>query len=122
MAIYSDLNTQNPNRNPIITDEDSIIQALDNILLTKPTERWFVPDYGLDLEARLFELMDPTEGAILIKDISDIVALYEPRIEINAGASFISYDIDSNSYTLSITFKIIASGLSRTYNRSISRS
>lgn len=86
-------------------DEDSIKEAIKNLVLTDRGERLFQPNLGCDVRSMLFENVGP-DTILLVKEmIRNTVKTYEPRVEI------IGIDVtappDQLSLFITITFSII---------------
>ena len=64
-------------------DQAAIRQSVSNLLSTRKTERLFNSQLGTNLEALLFELPGVIIESQLNDEISEILANYEPRININ---------------------------------------
>lgn len=64
-------------------DQAAIRQSVSNLLSTRRTERLFNSQLGTNLEALLFELPGVIIESQLTDEISEILANYEPRININ---------------------------------------
>lgn len=81
-----------------IVDENSVIQNLYSIVLTRVGERIFNPEFGTDLEDFIHNIIDDVNEFELksIKTIVDAVKRFEPRVTIIEEDSFISFDPDNN--------------------------
>lgn len=64
------------------TKENSIKQAIKNLILTNPGERLFNPGWGCDLKRFLFEPIDDTVGMEIRDLIISSITNYEPRVEL----------------------------------------
>jgi len=63
-------------------DLNAVKQSLKNLLLTKPSEKFFHPERGSDLDTYLFENMAPGIEISLKKSIELLITNYEPRVRI----------------------------------------
>jgi phage baseplate assembly protein W len=81
-----------------IVDENSMIQNLYSIVLTRVGERIFNPEFGTDIEDFIHNIIyDVNEFELKsIRSIVDAVKRFEPRITIVEEDSFISFDPDKN--------------------------
>jgi phage baseplate assembly protein W len=104
MALYSDVNQKTPFDNHRVTDEDSVQQALYNLLRTRKGERVFHPEYGLDLEHLLFELTSDDIAFELEVRIKEAINQWEPRVTI--VSTFVEDDPDNNTYELAMIYQI----------------
>lgn len=110
-----------PGRNDIArrVNENSIKEAIKNILLTNKGERLFQPLIGSDIQSMLFENATPVT-AILIKDrIESALNAYEPRCSI-VDVEVLG-DIDSNTVKINVVFQVINSETPQTLSIDIDR-
>nr|DAV24953.1 MAG TPA: Baseplate wedge protein [Caudoviricetes sp.] len=70
----------------VLTDKDAIKQSIKNLILSTPTDHKFHPEIYCIAGNYLFSNMNSTDKQIIIRDIINILSVYEPRIEI--------YDVD----------------------------
>jgi hypothetical protein len=86
-------------------DENAIIQAVVNLLLTNHYERPFHPEIGSNLRKQLFEPMDVATTLRIKQCIFDTINNFEPRVsltELNVDAKE-----EENGYLISMKFFII---------------
>lgn len=111
---YSDL-TVNFDKNPLtgflarVTNEDSIIQSLQALVLTIRSERPFQPWIGSKTNASLFEPNDVTTNFTLQKEIETTIKNCEPRvslIQVLVQNMTNGQQPDDNSIFVSIFFSI----------------
>lgn len=110
-----------PGRNDIArrVNENSVKEAIKNILLTNKGERLFQPLVGGDIQAMLFENATPLT-AILIKDrIETALNTYEPRCSI-VDVEVVG-DVDSNSVRINVVFYVINNETPQTLSIDIDR-
>jgi phage baseplate assembly protein W len=107
--IYKDLNV-NFIANPITGDvyktfdEDAIKSSLKSLILTNNGERPFHSEIGSPIRNLLFENYTPMLAITLKRAIANMVAAYEPRVQILEIA--VDPNEDQNEITLGILFKI----------------
>ncbi len=86
-------------------NEQDILQALHNLIMTNFGERLYNPNYGCDIRSLLFENITPHVESLVKDKIKTAIDNFEPRakvVEIIAeGAP------DENSLYISITFSVI---------------
>lgn len=104
MALYSDVNQIDPFDVPTHVDEDAVQQALRNLLRTRKGERVFHPEYGLDIDHLLFELITDDIAFAIRKEIRDAITRWEPRVKIMAVN--VKDDRDNNTYRLALVYQI----------------
>lgn len=85
------------------SDENAIKAALKHLILTINYERPFHPEIGCQVNNLLFEPFDPITQAIMEQTIYDVVAKFEPRVELLKVK--VSSQVDSNDVQVSITFR-----------------
>src|SRR3990172_4649355 len=103
---YYDLNEENPTENPEVTDVNSIVQNVLNLILTPKRTRMFDPEYGVDLDDQLFELFDDASALEIFNSVTDAVRKYEPRVILDFSQSDVTADPDNNSYEVKLFFQI----------------
>lgn len=106
MAVYSDLNSINPTTTqaPRLFDEDAVYQQLYNLFGTVPGEVLFVPEFGIDLEAELFELITSLSEARVFNRVVGAVELWVPQCQVNTRQTQIVGVPDENAYDMDLWF------------------
>jgi len=88
-------------------DENAVLQALQNLLLTRPGEKPFIPDFGTNIVDMLFENLDSPLTPMNLNDIMRYtIQTYEPRINF-LGVDIDSTKIDSNNVFLDIEYSMV---------------
>ena len=108
--IYSDfLNSfeQNPLTGALarVTNEESVKQALRNIVQTNVGERFYDSNKGSKIRQSLFELYDPATVEIIRIQLGEAISAYEPRAIIQDIR--LQEDLDRNGYYITLVFSII---------------
>jgi phage baseplate assembly protein W len=85
-------------------DSQAVIRSVRNLIQTNHYERLFNPDLGSSVSSLLFENISPLTGAILEREIKNVIDNYEPRAKVSSVVA--SPDYDHNAYNVSITFFI----------------
>jgi uncharacterized protein len=85
LSLYADFRkdmAQNPINDDlgVRRDEESIREALYNLIMTDRGERLFQPSIGSDIRATLFESNTPATTLLLKEKIKTLINSYEPRI------------------------------------------
>lgn len=84
-------------------NQDSVKQALRSLILTDKGERPFRNQFGSDIRARLFDLMDPSLALLIESDVRLAVENYEERVTIlNVG---VIDDPENNVVRVNISFR-----------------
>jgi hypothetical protein len=96
-----------PGRNDLArrVNENSVREAIKNVVLTDRGERLFQPTLGSDIRATLFENVTPATIILLKDSVSDALRAFEPRC--NLLDVEVIGDIDSNSLTVNVVFNVI---------------
>ena len=84
-------------------NDDSLIQAIKNLILTNQYERPFRSDFGSSIREALFENYTDSTESQLKDNIETAIANYEPRIDLLD--IILSGDPDSHTLTASIVFR-----------------
>lgn len=98
--------TLHPVRKDIVPlkDDNAIKNSVKNLLISNFYERPFSRDKGANLRALLFEPADAITEIALRDNITRVLNKYEPRISVTRVR--ILHEEDSNSYNITVTFKI----------------
>jgi phage baseplate assembly protein W len=112
VSLWSDFHkdfTINPISNDLAVkrDEESIKEALKNLILTDRGERLFQPNLGGDIRATLFENNTPATLKIVQEQVKSTILNFEPRVEIISVEAKSS--LDSNTIQINILFYIKSS-------------
>ena len=107
--IYADLDLTF-NRIPVTGDvalrydDQAVIASVRNLLLTNFYERPFQPDLGSNINAILFEPATGLTAGILETEIRNVIANYEPRVQIDE--LIVSPNLDGNTFLIDMSFYI----------------
>lgn len=121
---FSDINllfTANPLTADITKklDEEAIKASVRNLISTKNYERPFHPEIGCQIYSLLFENYSPVTRQLMKKTIADVLAKFEPRVEL---LEVRIRDLpDNNEVSLDVVFKIVNTNKPITLNTLISR-
>lgn len=115
MAIFVDVNEKNPTERPLVTDGQAIAQMIEDLMSTRKGERLFDPEYGLDLQDYLFDLMDEQSGVVVFREIRSEVRKYLPIVEVMDAQSSVIIDPDTNAFYIDLAF-IIKGGTGQVFN------
>ena len=97
--------------NPLSSDlialknENAIARSVRNIIFTVPGEKMFDPDFGTDINASLFELLDETSAVVIKEQIKYSLETYEPRILLLDV--IVVPDFEGNGYDVEISYSIV---------------
>ena len=97
--------------NPLSSDlialknENAIARSVRNIIFTVPGEKMFDPDFGTDINASLFELLDETSAVVIKDQIKYSLETYEPRIILLDV--IVVPDFEGNGYDVEISYSIV---------------
>lgn len=104
--IYSDLNPFFPTRKPLLEDVAAIHASLFNLFNTRKGEVLFRPDYGIDLEEQLFELMDDLTALEIFRQVVEAVSTFEQRVTIDVGSSTLVANENEGRFDLVLVFNL----------------
>jgi len=104
--LWKDLNEFSPTLTPTVSNVDTIKQNIFNLFSTKPKERIFRPDYGLNVEDWLFTPAQPAT-LILKNTMIETINRYEPRIAVDFSKSSIVPDVSNHSFSITIVFYLV---------------
>jgi phage baseplate assembly protein W len=86
-------------------NEDSVKQAVMNIIMTNKYERPFNPNFGSNIRNYLFEQMTSLTQQGIQTEIENAIANFEPRAQ-NVNVS-VKADEEHNAYNVFVSFYII---------------
>ena len=89
----------------VLKNENSVKQAIKNLILTDVFERPFQPGIGCNIRNVLFELFSPQTSDNAKTYIRETIEQYEPRASIKDIS--VSPNVDQNSLAATIKFSII---------------
>lgn len=90
----------------ILKDENAIKAAVKNIILTKPGEKLFEPNFGSRISDLLFEQFDFIVRDQMETEIRNSISLYEPRVEVEE----VNVNWLEESYEIEVTIQYIIIG------------
>lgn len=88
-----------------LIDADAIIAAVKNLVLTNFYETPFNPQLGSNLTALLFENWSPALDALVAQQVSQVIQIYEPRVDLTEIDVTFNDDGDGQ-YQVTIKFVI----------------
>lgn len=99
--IYSDLDFNfvvHPVRGDLVLkeDEDAVIRAVKNLLMTNHFEVPFHPEIGCNIRQSLFEHISLFTASDISRFISETIKNFEPRVKIKSIS--VTPDYDRNGY------------------------
>lgn len=99
-----------------ITDENSMVQNVYSILLTRIGERLYNQDFGSTIESRVFSLIDSgtTPSSVLSECIS-LIGKYEPRVTVDTSVSSVTVDADAGEITVILGLVLPSGNCDRIY-------
>lgn len=110
MAIYTDLSfgmKKHPFTSDLFlkTDTDAVKQALLNLLMTRPGEKLFEPDFGCGIQALLFENLTHILSVTTKRHIENQIAYYEKRVKL--VSVILGEDPETNSLTIDLQYYVV---------------
>lgn len=116
--LYSDISLDmaiDPNSNNDILasfDVNAIVNSLTNILNTRKTENFLVPDFGGDLHKYLFQPISPAIGAALGEDLELTITKYEPRVRVSQVLVRVQEDLQQYDVLISLFIPSLGQNIS----------
>jgi len=90
---------------PVLKNERSINKSVRNIIQTIPGEKFFDVDFGSDVRAQLFELVDFANASLVEEEVLTALKNYEPRID-NIKVEVLPFP-DTNEFEVTVIYDII---------------
>ena len=111
VRVWKDLNlnfTKHPLTDDVtrVYDVESVKRSVKNLIMTDYGERPFQPWIGSNINALLFEQMDPLTISTLKTQIETLLENFEPRVILK---SLEINDLESNSLRVTIYFTLVNS-------------
>ena len=109
-SVFRDLDLDfsvHPNSKNLITltGDDAVSRSLRNLLQYDHYEKPFNPDFGSNIRRTLFENFGPQTATTLRNEILQVIANYEPRVEVKDV--LVQPNMDENRYHVVITYYVI---------------
>lgn len=108
--LYSDLNPYTPEYHEQLENLEAVYASLNSILATRPGERLFNPEFGIDLDSFIFDLMTPETELLILTTVFQKIAEWEPRVILDSGRSKVIPNYNDNQYELNLVFSIVGFG------------
>ncbi len=86
----------------IKTDVEAVKFALYNLVSTQKYDKFFNPDYGIQIKNLLFENYDPLMNSFYERKVVEMIETYEPRVVLENV--LFEGSPDANAITLTITY------------------
>jgi phage baseplate assembly protein W len=97
----------------------AVKQAIKTLILTNLLEKPFRADFGADLRSQLFDLADRGGSAVLRRNITETIEIYEPRAEVLAVN--VNLQPDRNSLDVTLKFKVVNTEEETTFTTTLAR-
>ena len=91
----------------MVTEDDSVRQAILLLLSTIPGERVMRPDYGCDLFRLIFSPNDNTTAGLAMHYVRQAIRKWEPRVEIES-LDAVPNDIDRARLDINLIYHLRA--------------
>jgi len=101
------------------TDAAAVKQAVKNLISTNHFEKPFVPNYGGNIRALLFELADDNSSVEIERNIRNSIYQYEPRAEV-LGVDCV-VEPDRNNVRVTLTFRVVSTQQLITFTTVVNR-
>ena len=93
-----------------LKNASAIARSVRNIVVTRPGERPFNPDFGTDITGLLFEVADSETASVIEDQIKYSITTFERRVELR-NVNVIA-DHDNNQFDVVIEYDIIGLDIS----------
>lgn len=108
--VYSDLDQVDAPSDVLKVNADAVQQSVQNIFSTTPGQRFFNPDFGVDLDQILFELADEVTALNIEAIVYGAVAQWDNRVILNTKTSSVVADPENNRFVVSLYYTIVGLG------------
>jgi phage baseplate assembly protein W len=88
----------------LFKNEDSVKEAIKNLVLTDRGERLMQPNLGGNIRAMLFENMTPASLKLIEEQVKTVIEIYEPRAEVLDV--IVNGSLDDNTVKVTVKFFI----------------
>jgi len=88
----------------VFKNEDSVKEAIKNLVLTDRGERLMQPNIGGNIRAMLFENMTPAGLKLIEEQVRSVIEIYEPRAEVMDV--IVNGNLDDNAVKVTIKFYV----------------
>ena len=107
MALYTDINQTSQETKAQLYDVQAVFQALENIFSTRTTERFFNPEFGIDLEDALFEPVDDLTALDIFRRVTEAVQRFESRVIVDFASTTVTPYPDEGRFDVDLVFEVI---------------
>jgi phage baseplate assembly protein W len=94
---------------PVLTNQNSIIRSIRNLIETIPTEVFFNSLIGSNVRSTLFDFIDSGTASVIEDEIRTTIFNYEPRVN-NVRIDVIPRP-DDNAFEVTVVFDIVGQDL-----------
>lgn len=105
--IYKDVNPLNPTTKPTLQDVEAIHLSIFNILNTRTGEDLFRPEFGIDLEDTLFELLDDLTALDVFRRLVTAIETFEPRVVIDTTSTTVTANEVESKFDVTLVFSLV---------------
>lgn len=89
-----------------ITDVNSVLQNVYNIIFQSPRDRFFNPVFGCRIRNTVFDLMDDSTEEQVLSILKEDIERFEPRVTVLTSQSFVDINPSSNSYIVALKIRV----------------
>lgn len=105
--IYSDVNQYDPTNKGQLINGEVISQSLHIILTTRKGEVPFDPEFGIDLDDNLFDLVDDISALVIEREVIEAILSFEPRLELDLSSTKVVPFPDENKFEVIVVGFIV---------------
>jgi phage baseplate assembly protein W len=88
-----------------LTAERAVVNSIKNLVSTNHYEKPFNPSFGSNLRRLLFESVDKFTASLIEREISEVIANYEPRATVNNV--IVSPTVEGNGFNVQLEFFVV---------------
>lgn len=88
-----------------LRDANAIARSIKNIIVTRPGEKLFDPEFGTNITDSLFEQLDDTTADEIKDQIKFSINRFEPRVRYIS--SIIDPNYEENAFNVQIVYEIV---------------
>ena len=96
----------------VVKNDNSIKQAVKNLVMTAPGEKPFQPLIGSNVSQLLFEPLDDFTGDAIKQEIANTITRFEPRVRLQNVITKAIFQ--SNSFHVTVTYRIVGIPITET--------
>lgn len=106
MSFIREINFFSSKSKPEIVDGEVARQEIALLLNTRPKEKPFDSNYGIDLDSYLFDFITTANANSLYFEIVDKVKLYVKTVDLDQSRSSVRVNSNQDGYDIELVFRL----------------